>query len=102
MSKNPMPISEERKEEVGAAARPIINAYNTELLSKLDEVLAKKLPKKEEDAAIFLIVDSYQTAFVSMATHLNTIRNNLGGKTQMLVNMPFIPGLTDAKPENLS
>lgn len=102
MTKNPMPISEDRKAEVGDAARPLINAYHTELTTKLDEILTKKLPRKEENNAIFLIIDSYQTAFVSMATHINTIRHSMGGETTMSVNMPLIPGVTDIKPNNFS
>jgi hypothetical protein len=92
---NSMPIAEEQKAEILAEARPLVEKYHTELLTKLNEVLEKKLTKAEENRAIFLVIDSYQTAFVSMATHLNTLRKKGGGVGTMVHVMPNIPGVTD-------
>jgi len=101
-SKNPMPISEERKAEITAKARPILMRCHAELLQELDAVLVQNLSKEEQDKAIFLIIDGYQTAYVSMATHINTLRTKRGATTEMSINMPYIPGMTDIKSENMS
>ena len=80
-------------------ARSIISNLNVELLKELDIVLAQKLSKDAENKAIFLIIDSYQTAYVSMATHLNTIREKTGSKVEISISMPNMPGISDVKPK---
>jgi hypothetical protein len=68
------------------AAKNIMTRLHNDMQSEMEMFTENKsLPKEEVDAGVFLVLDAYQTACMSMIAYLNDLRSSTGRKAQKIV-----------------